>query len=280
MSLSGAPQPQSPYSTATMQQGYNTGSGEASQAGSMVNQYNPFGSMTYDKTGTVHIPGVGNVPQYAVHDILSAPEQNLLNIMQGTQTQAGQGASGLLAGADYGSQTPANAIGNMASGLEGEMMGGYLNEMQPFYSTQSDELETRLANQGLTSSPTAQPNDPLTWGPAEKARYQLQTNQAREMSGAAANYANQAFSQANQEYQLPEQMALQMAQFGQPNLPNQALTQTPGLQVNPADYEKAMGQYYGQANLGFNTQNANMMAALKAAGDIGGKVASAGMMPG
>lgn len=272
MSLSGAPQPQSAYSTAQMQQGYNTGSGEASQVGSMVGQQNPFGSLTYSQTGTQNIPGIGKVPTYTAQDILSAPEQQLLNTLQGTQGTAGQEGANLLAGANYGGQSPSTAIGDMTSGLEGQMMGGYLQQMQPFFTTQTQQLDTQLRNQGLTPSPTAQPNDPSTWGPYERSMYQNQTTQSNQVAGAASNYANSAFNQANQEYQLPEQLALQLSQFGQPSLPNQALTQTPGLTVNPANYEQALGQQYGQQNLDFQTQNANMQAALKAAGQIGGAV--------
>lgn len=278
MSLLGSPppQPQNPVQTSEIQQAYNTHTGEASQAGSMVNQYNPFGSMTYNQTGTVHIPGVGNVPQYAVQDVLSAPEQNLLNIMQGTQGAAGRGGYNLLSGANYGSVDPTTAIGTGASGISGQMMGGYMSLMQPFFTNQTQQLDTQLRNQGLTPSPTADPANPSTWGPYERAMYQNTTDQSRQVAGAAAQFQPQAFSEASSLYQMPEQLALQLAQFGQPNLPNQALTQTPGLSINPANYEGDVSSYNNANMQAYAADQARNSALIKGlagtAGTIGGAI--------
>src|SRR5580704_11241709 len=118
MGFGGSSSPPAPYgnpaSTASTQQNYNTLTAEENQAGSNMNQYNPYGSLTYQQTGT----GPGGVPIYSSSVNLSAPEQALLNQYQGTQGQAGAGAYGLLAGSGYGSGvTPSQAIGNMQQGL-------------------------------------------------------------------------------------------------------------------------------------------------------------------
>src|ERR1700692_4006231 len=103
------------------QQTYNTNAGISSQAGSMVNQNNPYGSLSYSQTGT----GPNGTPIYSATDTLSSPQQGLLNTLQGTQQQAGNAAGGLLGSANYGGSTPSATIGNMASGLEGQQMASY-----------------------------------------------------------------------------------------------------------------------------------------------------------
>ncbi len=56
---------------AEQQQQYNKQAGIESQAGSMVNQYNPYGSLTYSQTGT----GPGGVPIYSSKMELTPAQQ-------------------------------------------------------------------------------------------------------------------------------------------------------------------------------------------------------------
>lgn len=231
-----APTPADPNAVASTQQNtYNTPAAEQSQQGSMVNQVNPYGSLSYSQTGT----GANGTPIYTSSLSLSPQQQQLLNSLTGSQTTAGQQAQALLSGANYGATDPTTAIGTGTSGISGQMMSGYLGLMQPFFTNQTNQAQTQLLNQGLTPSPSANPNDPSTWGPYEQEMAQLGATQAQQVGAEAAQFQPAAFNEATQLYQLPAQLGTSLAQFGAPTSPGGSLVQTPGLNITPADYESA-----------------------------------------
>src|ERR1700721_1991393 len=123
----------------------NTGIAQQNQAGSNYNQYDPYGSLTYSQTGT----GPGGTPIYSSNVSLSPTQQNLLNLLQGTQTTAGGQAGNLLTGANYGAESPTSAIGDLSSGLTAQNTQEYLAAEQPFFTTQTQQLQTQLENEGL-----------------------------------------------------------------------------------------------------------------------------------
>ena len=220
----------------------NLPAAEASQAGSNYQQAGPYGSLTYGQVGT----GPGGVPIYGSNVQLSPQQQTLLNTLQGTQATAGGQAGSLLAGANYGGASPTDVIGNLASGLTGQNMAAYLKSADPFFTTQTSQLDTQLRNQGL------QPGQPAY----DNAMRQLTTNQGYSVYGAAASFEPQAFQQATTEYALPEQMATRLAQFGAPANPLQELQGGAALNVqtpNAAGDFSAMttaeqNQYQAQQN--------------------------------
>jgi hypothetical protein len=234
---------------ANAQQGFNTQAGLQSQAGSMVNQSNPFGSLQYTQTGT----GPNGAPIYSANTSLSPQQQTLFNTLMGTKGTAGGQASNLLSNANYGGQTPQQAVGNMASGLEGQMMAGYQQEMQPIQQTQRTQLDTQLRNQGL------QPGEPGY----DYAMRQYDTNVNNANAAAASNYAQTAFGQANTLYGEPLQMAESLGGFGAPTTPNASFVNAPALNIQPANltgavanqnqmlqqqYQNQMAQYSGMMN--------------------------------
>lgn len=227
----------------------NQNAGYQSQSGSMVNQNNPYGSLTYSQTGT----GPNGNPIYSSNINLTPQQQNLFNQLQGTQTTAGGQAGSLLSGANYGSTTPANAIGNMTSGLEGQQMASYAAGNQPIQETARSQLDTQLKNQGLN------PGEPGY----DNAMRSLDTSQTLANDTANAGFANTAFNQANTEYGLPLSMSESLAQFGSPGSVNSGLVNAPGLNIQPASttagynsasnalnqqYQNQMGQYSGMMN--------------------------------
>src|ERR1700685_1141271 len=90
-----------------------TGIGVQNQAGSNYNQSDPYGSLNYSQTGT----GPNGTPIYSSNVNLSPTQQNLLNLLQGSQTTAGGQSGSLLTGANYGASSPTDVIGNLTSGL-------------------------------------------------------------------------------------------------------------------------------------------------------------------
>src|ERR1700722_4940864 len=108
-----------PNVVANDQQTLNTDMLKEVQGASNVNQVTPTGSLTYTQTGT----GPGGVPTYTATQTLSPEEQALLTSLQGNQATAGKAASGLLAGANYGSTDPSTVIGDATSGNTKALLG-------------------------------------------------------------------------------------------------------------------------------------------------------------
>ena len=214
----------------------------ANQAGSNYNQSDPYGSLSYGQTGT----GPGGVPIYSSSVNLSPEQQNLLNTLQGTQGTAGTSANNLISGANYGSASPTDVIGNLTSGLTGQNLSAYLSSADPFFATQTSQLDTQLRNQGL------QPGNPAY----DNAMRSLTTNQGYSVYGAAASFEPQAFSQATTEYGLPAQLGTELAQFGAPANPVSELEGGSALNIQTpnttgdlsADVTADQNQYTAQQN--------------------------------
>jgi hypothetical protein len=231
--------------------GINIPAAEAAQAGSNYNQVGPYGSLTYQQIGT----GPNGVPIYGTSESLSGAQQGLLNTLQGTQQSAGTGAGGLIGGANYGATSPTQVIGDLASGLTGQNMSAYLASADPFFTTQSQQLDTQLRNQGLA------PGNPAY----DNAMRQLQTNQGYSVYGAAAAFEPQAFQQATTEYTLPATLGEQLAGFGAPatnqlgstmqggaalnvQTPNAASFLGPEVQAAQNQYQAQQAQYNAMIN--------------------------------
>ena len=219
------------------------------QAGSNYNESDPYGSLTYQQIGT----GPGGVPLYGSNVALSSAQQGLLNTLQGTQQSAGTQASNLLSGANYGASNPTTTIGNLSSGLTGQNMQAYLASADPFFATQTSQLDTQLRNQGLTPGTPAYDN----------AMRSLTTNQGYSVYGAASSFAPQAYQQATTEYTLPATLAESLGQFGAPANPTSTLEggaalneQTPNTtgdissvaQAQQAQYQAQQNQYNAMIN--------------------------------
>lgn len=252
----GAPTPPSPdagiasgQKVASGQQTYNTNAGESSQAGSMVNQNNAYGSLNYTQTGV----GPNGTPIYTANTSLSPQQQQLFDQFMGTKGTAGSQAGSLLSGANYGGSSPTKTIGDMSSGLEGQMMSAYQQGNDPMQKTAREQMDTQLKNQGL------QPGEPGY----DNAMRGLVTSQTQANDAANANYAQTAFGQASQLYGMPMQMAESLGNFGAPQTPNSSFVNAPGLNIQPANltgavanqnqmlqdqYKNQMSQYSGMMN--------------------------------
>lgn len=270
---SSPPPVQDPNVTAQTGQQYNTAAAQNSQAGSMVNQYNPYGSLTYSQTGV----GPNGTPIYSSQLNLNPVQQQLLNTLTGTQQAAGQQGQNLIQGANYGSQSPTQAIGNESSGIEGQMMGQWLSSQAPWMQQTTDQLDTKLRNQGLLPSPSAT-QDPSTWGPYEKAMAQNTQAQQMGVAGAASQFQPQAFQEASSLYNMPAQLGLQLAQFGQSTSPGSSLVQTPGLNEQPVDYGSIVNQATQNQMAAYQAQVAQQNALMSGLFGAAGKLGSAFLM--
>lgn len=265
MSL-GQPSPPSPTESASNALNFSTQAltdvnqpaAVSSQAGSNYNQSGPYGTLNYSQIGT----GPNGVPIYGSSVKLSPEQQNLLNILQGTQTSAGTGAGSLIGGANYGGSTPAASIGDLASGLTSQNINEYLKSAQPFFTTQTQQLDTQLRNQGLA------PGNPAY----DNAMRQLTTNQGYSVEGATAAFEPTAFSQATTEYELPAELGTQLASFGAPANPVSTMEGGAALNIQPPNTTAALGSEVTAAQNQYQAQQAQYNAMLSGLMGIGSGV--------
>ncbi len=255
---SSPPSVQNPNVTAATQAGFNTAAGTESQAGSSTSQFNPYGNLQYSQTGT----GPGGVPLYSSSLNLNPTQQNLLNILTGTQARAGQQGQNLLNQADYGGQSPTQAIGNQTQGIEGGLMGGWLQSQSPWMTLATDQMDTKLRNQGFS------PGEPGY----DNAMKNLTQGNSMAVAGAASQFQPQAFQEASSLYQLPASLGAQLAQFGQPQSPGSSLVQTPGLNIQSPDYTGAVSSAQQAQEQNYQAQIAQSNALMSGLFGLGGNV--------
>lgn len=251
MSMFDAPNPPDPQNalafgaqTAGLQQNLNTGNATASQRGSMVDQSNPYGSVTYSQTGT----GPNGVPIYSANVNLNQQQQDLFNTLQNTKGAAGAAGNSLITGANYGSTSPTDAIGGYTKGLTSDFLKTQGDYYSPIFNQQRDRLDTQLRNQGLAPGMHAY----------DAAMQGIERNQGDVISKALSDFEPQAYNQASQLYQMPYTLGKDMAEFGAAGNPTSSLVQTPQLNIANPDltgatavgqkaqtdqYNAQMGQY-------------------------------------
>jgi hypothetical protein len=223
----------------------------------MVNQQGPLGSLNYVQTGTTP----QGTPIYTAKTQLTPQQQTLLNQLTGTQTAAGGQAGELLAGAGYGADQPSKVIGDMATGMTGQMMDTQLKFLQPFFDTQTSQLDAQLKNQGF------KPGDPAY----DNAMRQTQTNQGLQVNQFLASAFPQTEAIAAQQYQMPLTMSESLASFGAPGSPTTGFTSAlPGFTApNTAADLATMTQAQNQQ---YQAQQAQYNAMISALGGIGGGI--------
>ncbi len=231
------------------------------QAANQYDQSNMYGGTKYVQTGV----GPNGMPKYEVQTEGNAATQPLWANMFAGQALAGGQANALLGGANYGATDPNSTIGNMSSGLTNERMQEYLKSVQPFMTTQTEQLDTRLRNQGLLPGQPGYDN----------AMRELTNTQGMTVSGAAANFQPQAFNQATSLYQMPLTMGQQLAGWGAPQDPTKSIVQGP--QMQPADYISGSAVGMKGATDQYNAQMAQYSGLLKGVSDLGGAAAGAFM---
>jgi hypothetical protein len=233
------PTPENPSSVAATQQQYNTDSAIQSQAASNVNQSTPYGSLTYAQTGT----GPGGVPLYTATSTLSPQMQAIVNRLQGDVT-------GSLNSANYGGTDPNTVIGNTTSGMVKDMLDKQVSYLDPFYTAQTNQLDTKLTNQGLT------PGTPAY----QTAMNNLKQSQNQGVTGYLAQVQPQAYQQATSQYLLPLQTAAAEMGLMNPSALTSSMINPPQAKINPADYTGATASYNSAQQQAYQSQLAQQNA--------------------
>jgi hypothetical protein len=234
MSL-GAPSPPpvpDPNVTAANQQNINRQSAVEGQAMSMVGQENPFASLSYSQSGT----GPGGVPLYTATTKLNPQIQAILDqLKSGVGHQVSQGG--------YDTGNAAQTIGDATSGNTKALLDQGVSYLSPFYKTQTDQLDTKLRNQGLI------PGQPAY----DTAMRGLSTNQDLGVNNLITQFEPQAYNQAVGNYMMPLQVAAQEMGLVQPNYASNSFINPPQAKENAADLisatknsQDALNQQYAQ----------------------------------
>lgn len=260
MSLS-APTPPDPTTTANAQQGYNVGAATSQQELNMINQSNPYGSLTYNQTGT----NPDGTPIYSANQQLSSAQQGLLNTQQTNQGQAGGATSSAIG--QLGSQL-ASGPNLDPSAVTNQLLGWQQNYMQPYFSQQQSNLNSQLQNQGIGQGSEAYQN-------AQKA---LGNTQGSTIENAMASDEGQAYNQALSSYTQPlaaETSALgTLGGYSAPASLTSNLTSTPTSSVQPANYAGLAEQNYQSQNQNYDATLGGLFgigsSALGAIGKAGG----------
>lgn len=184
-----------------------------------VNQSSPFGSTTYQQTGTVNVDG-RDVPQYSQTTTLNPTLQRILSGTQDTaasllptgQTLANQASTSLT--------TPLNFSGVNNDIIQGgpqtldqnaakAIYGGEMSLLQPTFDQQQRDLEDQLSRQGIGIGSDAY----------NRATTNLNASQAGERNAALGTATGQGIQSANNMFGLA-------LQGQQQNVAQQQLAQT------------------------------------------------------
>jgi hypothetical protein len=116
----------------------------------MTNQVTPYGSLTYNQTGTNTFTGADgktySIPQFTATQSLSPTEQNLLDMSNKTRTNIGQ--IGVDQSAKIGGILGTNVNLNNDA-VEGRLMELGTKRLDPQFMRDEESLRTRLANSGI-----------------------------------------------------------------------------------------------------------------------------------
>jgi len=203
------PAPPNPYQVAGAQEQVNQQSAINQAAINNVNQVTPYGTETYNITGT----NAQGIPQYTATTQLNPQSQGLLNTYMNTQQGIGTAANRLISNLGPSLSSAPNLD---PSALTGQMMRWFQQYEQPIWNQQQSNLNSGLANQGIT--------------PGSEAYNNAQNLQARNVGNASNQFFTmaepQAFSQALATYQAPIQTLGTLLGESQPGSVTQNLAPT------------------------------------------------------
>jgi hypothetical protein len=139
-----------PVKTAAAQGNMNQNTAVTQQMLNMTNQVTPYGSLTYNQTGTNTFTGADgktySIPQFTATQSLSPTEQNLLDMSNKTRTNIGQ--IGVDQSAKIGGILGTNVNLNNDA-VEGRLMELGTKRLDPQFMRDEESLRTRLANSGI-----------------------------------------------------------------------------------------------------------------------------------
>jgi hypothetical protein len=269
------PETYDPYSVAAQQNTYNQQAFEDQAAIQAMNQATPYGSVAYQQVGTTP----QGTPIYSSSTQFSPTEQNLFNLGAGVQQSLGFTGLNALSTIDQLAPQYSTAA-NLTSGansLTNQMMGSELSSLEPTFNEQQEQLTAQLTAEGL-GAPGSLPTTPggpgagnQAWANAEN---QLGMTQGQTMSQFLASAYPQAFSMAENQYELPLQNNLTMASLLQgvtgPQSPLTGTVSAPTATIQPTNLEGAIATAEQQEDAVYQAQMQQYSGELAGIAGLGG----------
>lgn len=237
-----SPTPPDPYQTAAAQTQSNVATAKANQETNMVNQSNPYGSLTYNQTGT----NPDGTAQYTATTSLSPQTQQLLDAyqkMQGGQIGAATNLLNSGAGALGGKGLDLSYNGTMAS-----LDALNKSRLDPQWQQNQNQFDAQMAAQGL------QPGMP---GYDAAFRNFSQSKNDAYNSANLADY-NSAANSALQQYMAPAQAYGALASGTNPTMPNSSFVNTPTTNIPATNISGLVEQNYQQQSQNANAYNGQL----------------------
>lgn len=263
-------------SVASAQGGANVDTAASSAALNYVNQVTPYGSTTYDTTGTYTTPSGLTVPRYTETTALSPLGQSILTGQENVANTLIPSAESLAGQAGAAATTPLNfndaqspilnsspdQISDRAADAAYAKQKSFLD---PQWDQQQQQLQDQLSRQGIPVGSQAYSNAMDQFNNAKTQAYDAaQTGAVANGTSAASNLFNMALSghESNiSDQRLAEQNPLSLLQqlFGaSPNAPSQPITQPSPISVANTDVIGATNSASNAALAGYNANlNAN-----------------------
>lgn len=184
-----APAPVDAGQTALAQASANKETAIAQARLNMIDEYTPFGSSVYSKTGTT----ADGIDQYKRTTTLSPEQQAIVNQQMQISGQLNNAASNQLARVDQALATPFSYEGMPAAPEASEaarqqtidaLYNQYESRLNPRFEQERKAMETQLANQGISLGSDAYSRAMDDFGRTRNDAYTSALNQAVAAGGA------------------------------------------------------------------------------------------------
>jgi hypothetical protein len=239
--------------TAQAQQGFNL----ESWLSSLIGQEGPWGSLSYEQTGTTP---EGN-PMMTAKTKYAPGIQGLFDQLVSNKSTAGGQTGAMLNRANYGAQSPEDVIGDLSSGITGGIMNNWKSSLDPFFETKTQQLHTALSNRGLVPGQPAYDN----------AMREMEQSQGLTINNLIGQTGTKAYELASGMYKMPAELAMMLGQYASPASATQDFT-TNLPSVQPANLVGATANAQQALNDQWKAQTmkyGNMMGGI---GQIGGSL--------
>lgn len=281
-----APAAPDPAATAAAQGAVNKETAIAQANMNRINQVTPYGSLTYNQIGT----NSDNTPQYQATTTLSPQQQAMLNETQTAGQKTGQIANQQLQRLQQTLSTPVsydkapalNSSIDPNSQVYKDAESAYLSRMQPQLAQRRAQTEQQLANQGIAPGTQAYDNAMRSINQGENDANQQAIMAGYQLAGQNANLGNQARQQYIQEAASIRNQPLNeiSALLSGTQVQNPQFTNTPQVNIQPADYQGAANLQYQSQLANWQNEQQQSQAMMGGLFGLGGSALMAGLMPG
>lgn len=262
MSKGSAPQAPDPAATAAAQTSSNVATANNNAALNRIDQYTPYGSSTYNITGT----SADGTPSYAQTVSLSPGEQQLFDTSMAGQKVLGDTA---LSGLHNVQSTYANNFDPSQYGASQQQAQDAAYKQQtlyldPQYSQLHDNLNTQLANQGLSAGDKAYDTSQLNLNNQQQQAYQSAQNNA---IGLGNQEQQVLFGQGLTQYNQP--LNTYNALMTGAQVQNPSFSNVPGVNQANTDVAGITNSGYQNQLAAFNANQAGINNLFSLGGSLG-----------